>query len=76
MDERIFTVTAQEDGQRLDKLICLHFPDLTRSAVQKHIENENVSKTKLLIFLFEPAASAVFSSRENPSMTLHIHPAR
>ncbi|MBQ3086857.1 MAG: RluA family pseudouridine synthase [Clostridia bacterium] len=42
MDERIFTVTAEEDGQRLDKLICLHFPDLTRSAVQKHIENENV----------------------------------
>ena len=42
MDERIFSVTPDEEGQRLDKLICLRFSDLTRSAVQKHIENGSV----------------------------------
>ena len=42
MDERYFTVATEEDGQRLDKLICLHFEDLTRSAVQKQIECGNV----------------------------------
>lgn len=39
MGERIFEVAVGEDGQRLDKLICQKFSDLTRSAVQKHIEN-------------------------------------
>ncbi len=42
MDERIFSVAAEEEGLRLDKLICLRFSDLTRSAVQKHIENGSV----------------------------------
>ena len=42
MDERIFEVSAENAGQRIDKLISLAFPDLSRSAVQKHIENGNV----------------------------------
>ncbi|MBQ6863583.1 MAG: RluA family pseudouridine synthase [Clostridia bacterium] len=42
MDERIFDVTLEEEGLRIDKLICLRYSDLTRSAVQKYIEGECV----------------------------------
>ena len=38
----------------------------------KDIENENVSKTKLLIFLFEPAASAVFSQWEQAQLLTQL----
>ena len=42
MDEFYFSVLPDEEGQRLDKLICLHFPDLSRSFVQKQMDNGGV----------------------------------
>lgn len=39
MDDLIFEVGAEEEGQRLDKLICQQFDWITRSSLQKHMEN-------------------------------------
>ena len=38
MDENIITVTAQESGERIDALLADILPELTRSAIQRLIE--------------------------------------
>ena len=43
MDENIIIVTAQESGERIDALLAHSLPELTRSAVQRLLEEGNVS---------------------------------
>lgn len=43
MDENIITVTAQESGERIDALLAHSLPDLSRSAIQRLLEEGRVS---------------------------------
>ena len=42
-EPRRLTFDAEDDGERLDRAIARHLPDLSRSAVQKHIKDGRVT---------------------------------
>ena len=44
-----FILQPEESGQRLDKWLQLQLPDMTRSAVQKLIEQGNVTRNGMII---------------------------
>ena len=44
-----FILQPEESGQRLDKWLQLQLPDMTRSAVQKLIEQGNVTRNGKII---------------------------
>ena len=43
MDENIITVTAQESGERIDALLAHSLPELSRSAIQRLLEDGRVT---------------------------------
>ena len=44
-----FTLQPEDSGQRLDKWLQLQLPDMTRSAVQKLIEQGNVTRNGIVV---------------------------
>ena len=44
-----FTLQPEDSGQRLDKWLQLQLPDMTRSAVQKLIEQGNVTRNGMTV---------------------------
>lgn len=48
-DAYIYTVTAEQSGERIDKVICSFNSDFTRSGVQKMIEKNAVSVNGLAV---------------------------
>ena len=44
-----FTLQQEESGQRLDKWLQSQLPDMTRSAIQKLIEQGNVTRNGIVV---------------------------
>lgn len=42
MKEEIFQVTSEQDGERLDKLLSMIYPDFSRSFFQKLIKENSI----------------------------------
>lgn len=46
MENKEFIIKSEQEGERIDKVIASQYPDLSRSIIQKMIENESIKLNK------------------------------